>query len=209
MGSATPKQFLELAGVPILVRTLRNLLQVHTWQEVVLVLPSEHINGWEKMAEEWRMEAVVVVAGGASRFHSVYNGLQALKERNGTVSIHDGVRPFIDDGLLRRLLEKAKGEQEGVVPGIPLVDSLRKVEGETNVAVSRSDYVAVQTPQTFPTDQLINAYDKGYSEQFTDDASVYEAAGRKVHVVPGSIQNIKITHPSDLALGRFFLEHEA
>ncbi len=141
-----------------------------------------------------------VVAGGAERFHSVLAGLGTLPDA-GVVGIHDAVRPFPSVEVIRACYEAA-AERGGAVPVVPVKDSIRDVEAGP---LKRANLRAVQTPQCFDLALLKPAYSVPYREEFTDDASVFEAAGHAVELVPGNAHNIKVTTPEDLVIARAFL----
>jgi 2-C-methyl-D-erythritol 4-phosphate cytidylyltransferase len=139
------------------------------------------------------------VKGGETRYHSVRNGLYSISEAESLVAVHDGVRPFVSVDTIATTFKEAE-ERGAVVPVIDSVDSLRRMEGCQSVAVDRSLYKLVQTPQTFRYDILKRAYDLPYREIFTDDASVVEASGVEVKLVEGNRENIKITTNYDLKI---------
>lgn len=203
-GAATPKQFLPLGGRPVLMHTIERFAAIAT---VVLVLPQPLIGLWEEQCREHSFDADVrVVAGGESRFHSVANALAAIGDASddAIVLVHDGVRPLVS----RRLIDEAIAAAvrfAAVVPVVPLSDSIRRIDGDRTVAVERERYVAVQTPQAFRLDLLRTAYAVGFRPQFTDDASVVEAAGHPVATFPGEPTNIKITYPRDLIIAEALL----
>lgn len=204
MGGEVPKQFLPLGGKPVLMHTLERFLPLV--DEVVLVLPEEQIPYWEALCREYHFSHPVRLAlGGESRWHSVRSALSTLPEA-GWVAVHDGVRPLVST----RLIEACFAEAEAVgaaLPALPVTDSLRERDGaEKSFAVERSRFVAVQTPQVFALDRLQSAYRLPYSAAFTDDASVYEAAGYGApKLVAGERENIKLTTPLDLTLAELLL----
>lgn len=198
MGADRPKQFLELVGKPILRHTIERFLAFDPKVEIILVLPAAQKAWWRDYCRESGfLDRYTMVAGGITRFHSVQNALAYVKE--GVVAVHDGVRPLVSLPLLARLFEAAE-KFPGVIPAVPVVESMRRVEGEDSVPVSRDGMVLVQTPQLFDARLLKEAYRQPFMPAFTDDASVFEAAGGHVHIVPGDRVNIKITTPDDLAL---------
>ena len=115
------------------------------------------------------------------------------------MGIHDGVRPFVSPEVITACFEEAE-KKGAAIPVTPMIDSLRETNEEGSHPVDRSRYVAVQTPQVFCSDLLCKAYEQPFSSQFTDDASVVEAMGEKVHLVQGNHENIKITTPFDLTV---------
>jgi len=198
MGAEIPKQFLPLAGVPLLVRTVKAFVDFDASMKVVLVLPASFIELWSQMAaKHLPFVHCEVVPGGAERYFSVKNGLMALEGFDGIIGIHDGVRPLVSARLIDRCYAEAS-RSGAVIPVIPVVDSLREVTAEGSQHVDRSRFRAVQTPQCFQANLLRNAYEKPFSADFTDDASVVEADGRRVELIAGEHSNIKITTPEDL-----------
>ena len=197
MGAAVPKQFLCLRGVPILVHTVRKFLTVA--ERVVVVLPAEQRERWMQMCEEHNLTGTHdVCEGGATRFHSVQRGLAALGECD-IVAVHDGVRPLVSQGMIERGLACA-AEYGSAVPVVAAVDSFRmEQEGELR-CVDRSRLRAVQTPQIFEWSLLHRAYCCEADERFTDDATVVEALGTRLHYYEGERGNIKITTPEDLVI---------
>jgi 2-C-methyl-D-erythritol 4-phosphate cytidylyltransferase len=144
------------------------------------------------------------VTGGQTRFESVRNGLQAV-QTPALVAVHDGVRPLVSKETIARCFDAA-AEKQAVIPVIDLVDSLRQVTENGNQAVDRSAYKLVQTPQVFDAALLKKAYEQHFSDLFTDDASVVEALGAKIHLVEGNRENIKITTGFDLELAEVLLK---
>jgi len=144
------------------------------------------------------------VAGGAERFHSVRNGLAAVPASEGVVGIHDAVRPFVPADVVRRCFDEA-ARCGSAVPVVPLKDSIRALAGDASRAVPRDALRAVQTPQCFDLPRLRAAYDVAFDASFTDDASVWEAAGSAVQLVEGDPFNLKVTTPEDLIVARAFL----
>jgi 2-C-methyl-D-erythritol 4-phosphate cytidylyltransferase len=199
MGSATPKQFLELQGLPILMHTLNNFHQAVPEGELILALPEKEQHSWQSLCEKHHFQLPhQIVNGGESRFYSVQNALQKVHQK-GIVAIHDGVRPFISNRLITDCLLSAQ-EQGAAIPTIPVQDSIRQLKGTTSVIADRSQFVLVQTPQCFLSEIILKAYEQEFQNSFTDDASVVEQMGFSIHLVEGDKKNIKITTPSDLKL---------
>lgn len=197
MGADRPKQFLEIGGKPILRHTIERFLAFDPAFEVIVVLPSAQKEWWRDYCRQSGfLERYSIVSGGITRFHSVQNALRYVGNE-GLVAVHDGVRPLVSRPLLERIFAAAE-EAPAVIPAVPVVESVRKVEEEASVPVSRDGLVLVQTPQVFAAEVLRKAYDQPFSPSFTDDASVVEASGVRVHVVPGDRMNLKITTPEDL-----------
>lgn len=201
MGTAVAKQFLHLAGKPVLMHTL---LRFSHCDNIVLVLPDTQIEYWGELCRAHQFDVPhTIIAGGAERFYSVLNGLAALPD-DGLVAIHDGVRPCVTKGVIDSTFVKAEKYGNAVV-AVKSKDSIRKVTPKGSVAVNRSDYYMVQTPQTFSIELLKKAYCQPYHITFTDDASVFEAAGNIIQLVEGDYKNIKITTPEDLPLAALFI----
>ncbi|MBQ6037697.1 MAG: 2-C-methyl-D-erythritol 4-phosphate cytidylyltransferase [Bacteroidaceae bacterium] len=204
MGKDLPKQFLPIDGTPILMHTLQAFYDYDPSMTLIVVLPSDQQAYWSKLCGDYHFTIPhVVVRGGETRFHSVKNGLACINEE-GLVAVHDGVRPFVHCDTIDRCFAAAQ-ESGAAVPVVEVVDSLRKVEDEESKAVSRRDYRIVQTPQVFDISLLKEAYKQPYTVDFTDDASVVEAYGRKISLVEGNRENIKITSPFDLIIAEAFL----
>ncbi len=200
MGAQIPKQFIDLNGVPILVRTLNKFI-ASSANQLVLVLPENQLSNWQKIKEYIGFNApLTVVIGGNTRFESVKNALNALSDEEAIVAIHDGVRPFISTQQINRSFEEA--EMHGsAVNSIQLKDSIRLVINDSSQAKDRSQYRLTQTPQTFTLPKLKAAYQAIQNGAvFTDDASVWEHAGYPLHLIEGEELNFKITTPEDLRL---------
>lgn len=199
MKSNIPKQFLELNGKPILLRTIEAFYQYRNDIRIILVLPESQMNHWKKMIDVYDIKIKhELVKGGKSRFDSVRNGLASIKE-GGIVSIHDGVRPLVTQSIIGNGYGLA-AEKSNAITTVDLKDSIRKISNGANVSVDRSEYKIVQTPQTFDVELIQRAYQQPYQECFTDDASVLESLGEKIHLVSGEYDNIKITTPEDLII---------
>ncbi len=205
MGGEIPKQFIPVAGKPILMHTLEKFqrfgesLTGTGGLEIILVLPKEQQEYWAELCTKYSFKVShTVVNGGETRFHSVQNGLKAIPDDvDGVVGIHDGVRPFVSLDVIKRCYQEAR-MKKAVIPVMPVTDTLRDVTQGKNVY--RENYKIVQTPQTFDIQLLKAANQQPYSEAFTDDASVVEAIGQEVTMVEGNRENIKITTPFDLKI---------
>lgn len=204
MGGTTPKQFLMLANKPVLMHTLSKLYAFDPTAQFILTLPLEHISNWEELCNKHQFTiSHEVVAGGEERFHSVQNAL--LHAKGGEIAVHDGVRPFVSAKTLQNLFD-ALDQHAAVIPIVPVKDSMRKVNAEFNHAVNRLEYALVQTPQVFQAEVLKLAYQNPFSTLFTDDASVVEACGQDIHLVPGNEENIKLTNPIDLEFAEILMQ---
>ena len=209
MGSSIPKQFLLLDGKPILQHTLSVLDQCSIVNEIILVVSEKEIaNGWQQI-QDFYPKVTKVIVGGKERQDSVYNGLQNLDSKADIVVVHDGVRPFVSEELIRESVEAAR-DFGAAITAIPVSDTIKKVnkEGVVESTIDRSGLWRVQTPQTFQVSLLKEAFAKAQSDNFygTDEGSLIEYLGRDVKVVPGSELNIKITRSEDLVLGEKIAE---
>lgn len=205
MKAAVPKQFLLLNGKPILQRTIEQFLAVSPTPQIILVLPARDLLTWATLCEAHRFypasgssPSILPVTGGATRFQSVRNGLNAIHAADGLVAVHDGVRPFVSPAIIQDSYETA-ARTGSAVACVPVKDSVRVMgpDGRSQ-AVDRSQYRLVQTPQTFRLNLFRQAFTVDEHPFFTDCASVMEYAGFPVTLIDGSYANIKITTPEDL-----------
>lgn len=200
MGKDLPKQFLLLGGKPVLMRTLERFAAYDPSLSLILVLPEAHREYWLSLCNEYDFALPHRIApGGETRFHSVKNGL-ALVDEDGWVAVHDGVRPFVSCEVIGACFEQA-AISGAAIPVLPVIETLREIEGTTSRTVDRNRYCTVQTPQVFAASLLKEAYGQSYTDAFTDDASVLESLGHPVTLVTGNRENIKITTPFDLQIG--------
>ena len=176
MGGDIPKQFIPIAGKPVLMRTIERFREYSPDLQIILVLPKAQQDYWHQLCEEYHFGIKLQIAdGGETRFHSVQNGLRLIPDdEQGIVGVHDGVRPFVSVEVIKRCYETAR-KAKAVIPVVPVVETLRHLSGDKGYNVLRSDYRLVQTPQTFDIQLLKAANQQPYTEQFTDDASVVEA----------------------------------
>lgn len=207
MGGALPKQFMMLEQQPILARSINRIHEALPKAEIVVVLPAEHVELWRNMAARFDVARHKIAIGGKERFHSVKSGLAALSEGVRTIAVHDAVRPLASKKLIIRLV-LATEKHDAVIPVVAPTDSYRLVEGEDSKIIDRSALRMVQTPQLFRAEALRKAYEQEFSESFTDDASVVEAAGYKVALEEGERENFKITTPLDITLARAIITAE-
>ena len=208
MGGPQPKQFLELAGRPVLMHTLEAFDRWDASARLIVVLPEDQIDTWKRLCEAHAFDrAHRVVAGGETRFHSVRNGLGAVAS-DGLIAVHDGVRPLVAPSVIAACFAAA-ADGGAAVPVVPVVESVREVDADGGSRpVDRTRLRVVQTPQVFRADVLRAAYRLPYDPRFTDDASVVEASGVAVRLVPGNRENIKLTTPMDLLLAEQLMRRE-
>jgi 2-C-methyl-D-erythritol 4-phosphate cytidylyltransferase len=199
MGSALPKQFMLLERKPVFIHAIESFVKAYPSINVILVLPDSYIEHAKQCLNDFQLTSrdVKIVPGGITRFESVKNGLM-LVPNNQIVFIHDAVRCLVSVKLIARCAEICIKEGSAI-PVLPLKDSIREVLSDgSSRPLDRSAIRIVQTPQTFLSDDLKEAFKLDYQESFTDEATVMEAAGFKVNLVEGEEDNIKITYPADI-----------
>lgn len=204
MGADTPKQFLELAGKPVLMHTIERFRQFSESIEIITVLPENQLRFWADLQKRYSFDIPhTLVKGGSHRFDSVKRGLEFV-ESPGLVAIHDGVRPLIKVETIKRCFDAAE-KYGNAIPVVSPADSLRLITDHTNEPVNRLNVKQVQTPQVFDSALIKKAYKQQYDPSFTDDATVLEKTGVKIHTVDGNRENIKITNPEDLFIAQTLL----
>lgn len=205
MQSDMPKQFMLLKGRPVLMHTIEAFYDSDLKPEIIVVLNVDFHQYWEQLCEEYKFTIPhQLIKGGHHRFHSVKNGLKAVKG-TAIVAIHDAVRPLVSRDLIKVSYQQA--EQNGnAVTAVKSLDSVRQSTGDGTVHLNREDIYLIQTPQTFRTDILNKAYKQDYRNEFTDDASVVERSGVSIHLVKGDNRNLKITFPEDILLAELYLD---
>jgi len=205
MENTLPKQFMELEGMPMIMRSARTFAETYPDIRLILILPAGQLALWEELVYRYRFTHLVeLVAGGYTRFHSVQNGV-ALVRRDEVVAVHDAARPVISRELIRRCFELAE-EKGSAVPVMAPVDSIREITADGHIPVNRENYRLVQTPQVFRGDFLIEAYDTEYQPFYTDDAVVVEEAGFAIFLTTGERTNIKVTYPEDFRLAAWMIK---
>ena len=211
-GAQLPKQFLELAGKPILMHSIEVFGKNGDGSfDVIVTLPEGQMALWQQLCEKYAFDVPHrVVAGGETRWHSVKNALDSIVDIAGVdvIAVHDGVRPLATAELIGRTIEAARRDG-AAIPVVMLNDSVRQVTGDASHALDRSTLRAVQTPQAFDARLLMDAYSLPYQPTFTDDASVVEQFGHPVTLVEGDPNNLKITRPMDLAVAEYLLNQDA
>jgi 2-C-methyl-D-erythritol 4-phosphate cytidylyltransferase len=204
MGGPLPKQFIEIAGFPVLYHTLKKFLDAEKDMNIVIAVHPGWTNELDGIIKKYFIEAnIQVVEGGETRFHSVKNALEKIKG-DGIVLIHDAARPCVSVETITRCIVQTQ-KHGSAIPVIPVMESLRKINGRKSSAVDREDYRIVQTPQCFKIKEIKKAFDVKYRASFTDDATVFEKAGYKLHLVDGNPENIKLTVPADLNYAEYLL----
>jgi 2-C-methyl-D-erythritol 4-phosphate cytidylyltransferase len=207
MNTTIPKQFVEINERPVLMHTFDVFFKFDPKLKFILVLPKDQIKLWKSLCDKHQFKIEYEIAfGGETRFHSVKIGLDLISE-DGIVFIHDGVRPLVSAQTLQNCFETA-AVKGNALPVIPVSESVRFADGLGNQPLDRAKYFLVQTPQTFQTKLIQKAYLEAKSDLFTDDATVLESMGERIHLVEGNRENIKITYPEDLVFAKSFLPRQ-
>lgn len=215
-GAQVPKQYAEIAGVPLIVHTLRKFDPEHGKHAVsgiIIPVPSGDIDYVkEEIIAGYGIKGVIaVLEGGRERQDSVRAGLDAVPADTDIVAVHDAVRPFVSAEMIREVLNEAALSSAAIL-GVPVKDTVKRVDGKGCVTgtVDRKDLWLTQTPQAFRREIILKAYNRAYEDGFyaTDDASLVERIGVKVKMVLGSYENIKLTTAEDFQFARFLMERE-
>jgi 2-C-methyl-D-erythritol 4-phosphate cytidylyltransferase len=218
MGAETPKQFLELDGVPLVIFSLRRLAACPEISEfLIATLAEEEAALSERITKEKIGRPVRVVRGGVTRQESVGNALAQIGSDVEIVLVHDAVRPLVTREQIERAIAAAR-EHGAAIVGIPALDTVKEVKRTSQpgdvalitATVPRERIVLAQTPQVFRAQLLRDAYAKATRDGITasDEAGLVENLGHDVYVVAGSPRNLKITRPGDMELARFYLAEE-
>lgn len=207
IGGDIKKQFLELDGVPVILRTLHVFTALPEVRNIVLVVPVDELDNAIALLNRHKMSRVICVAGGVRRQDSVFNGLTAVPDAS-YVLIHDGVRPFVTATTLQRLLSESK-LHDAVICAVPVTDTIKEVDANGKViqTIPRSALRAVQTPQIFRYATLKAIMEECVAYDVTDEAAFFELKGLPVYCIMGEADNIKITIPQDLQRAHDILRH--
>ncbi len=202
------KMLASIMGKTLLSHTLDKFESIDKIDEIILLIrPQDRKEIEKKIIEKNNYSKIKsIVFGGVTRQESVYNGLMAIEDSDAIVLIHDGARPFIDIKIIDELL-KGLDDFDGIIPAIPIVDTVKKLFPDKMMVektVDRNEFWKAQTPQVFRIDKIKNYYKKAMKEniQFTDDSALLEYYGGRIAVIRGSENNIKITNKVDLLLAR-------
>jgi len=212
MENPLPKQFIELKGLPILMHSISAFYQNADSINIILVLSKAHQDIWEGLCIKYNFNIpYTLVYGGNSRFESVRNGLNFIVDNDkhldkSLIAVHDGVRPLISQSLINQAYLAAQNKGSAV-PAIKSRDSIRIIDKDRYTrSIDRDSILLIQTPQVFKATLLSKAYQQGFEDSFTDDASVIEKSGYPVHIIEGNIRNIKITYPTDLTIAEMWMD---
>jgi 2-C-methyl-D-erythritol 4-phosphate cytidylyltransferase len=205
MGTDIPKQFLLLQNKTILWHSINAFLQAFNSINIIVVLPKEHIEKGEEIKNSFNQfsNSIQLTIGGATRFHSVQNGLK-LVQKESVVFVHDAVRCLLTKQLIERCFQQTL-LQGSAIPCITATDSIRITNNNIHKVVDRNSIKLIQTPQTFLSSIILPAFQQDYNETFTDEATVVEAFGKQVFLIEGETNNLKITKPIDLIVAENLL----
>jgi len=204
--SNIPKQFLELAGKPVLMRTIEVFYDYDASLEIIITLPETQIKYWFDLCKKYNFHIEhSVIKGGKTRFHSVKNALDTISVSENLVGIHDGVRPLVSKETIDRCFKKA-AETGNAIPAIAPVESVRQISNMDNKIIPRDSIRLIQTPQVFRINLIKKAFEQEYQDIFTDDASVLDAMGEQIYLEEGNRENIKITNKIDLLIAETLLK---
>jgi 2-C-methyl-D-erythritol 4-phosphate cytidylyltransferase len=203
MQQALPKQFLPIHGKELFIYTLEAFLSAIPDVEIILVLPLSHMQmAKEILGKHSLLHKVELIEGGETRFNSVKNGLQKIKDP-GVVMVHDAVRCMVTPAFLKRCLDACL-EYGSSVPVMMSKDSVRIKDGKSYKVVDRETIFSIQTPQSFLSHIILPAFEIDYEAAFTDEATVVEKNGFDIHFIEGEDANLKITRPADLIFATHF-----
>lgn len=199
------KQFIKLNKKEIIAYTIEKFYNHNNIDDIVIVVREEEAEFFKKeVLEKYNFKNIKIAFGGKERQDSVYNGIKMLDINCKNVLVHDGARPFVTKEIISDSINKVK-EYNAVVVGVPVKDTIKVIDKDNNIVdtPNRSTLWAVQTPQTFDYNILLNAYEDAFNSDFygTDDAMLVERIGYKIKMIEGSYNNIKVTTPEDINMG--------
>lgn len=203
MGANIPKQFMLLNERPLLMYTIQKFYEFDPNCQLILTLPEDWMSYWEELLQEYDFRIPHrIISGGKERYDSIKNALEFC---NGDyILVHDGVRPLVSLETIQNCIDGLM-VHKAVIPVLPVKESLRKIEGDGTKAVNRDAYIIVQTPQCFESGVLRTAYQQDFHAGITDDATLVEQLGQRVHTVEGNEENIKVTTKADLIFSELML----
>lgn len=211
MGTAQRKQYMDLSGTPILIHSLKPFDQCPLIDQIIVVIPNGEIEFCQKQIVDPAdlKTPTLLVPGGKRRQDSVFNGINAVKDNEGIVLIHDGARPLISTEMIEACIQGAH-KWGACIPAIAPVDTPKQVDSEGRIVqtISRDSLRFAQTPQAFQLPIIQKAHRQSIDNGWvaTDDASLVELMGQEVHIIEGQRENLKITTPEDLLLAEIFLK---
>ncbi len=200
MGREIPKQFIPVGDRPLLMHAILAFEAFDPELKKIVALPRDHIDFWKSLCQQFQFTtAHEIVPGGETRFESVKNACNIIQEDQGLTAVHDGVRPFPPAPMIRRIFDAAQ-VHKAAIPCLSTPDSIRITDNNGSTVAPRDQIKRIQTPQVFHTRLIKKAYLQPWQRSFTDDASVVEKMGIKIHLVPGDEENLKVTTPLDLKI---------
>jgi 2-C-methyl-D-erythritol 4-phosphate cytidylyltransferase len=207
------KQFIELSGVPIAIRSCMVFGALDLVEEIILVTHPDNIGAAQKLVKEYKLEKVKkVIGGGEERQDSVYKGLQEVSKDCEYVMVHDGARPLVSGEIVANVVAELKSS-EAVVVGVPVPDTIKEIKQDSVISktLDRKYIWSAQTPQAFKFSLITKAYEKAKADglKATDDSFLVERFGKKVKMIAGSYDNIKITTPNDLVIAESIIRRRA
>ena len=209
MRAGLPKQFIKLAGKPVMLHTLQTFYEFDRELKIIVVLNADYFEMWNSVCEEYSCTVThKIIKGGETRFDSVKNGLRAIDKNIGIVAIHDAVRPLVDFETISRCFSGAM-KFGNALPAVSPGESVRMSCAEGNKPLKRNNIYLVQTPQVFSVARIKEAYAQPYKPDFTDDATVFETLGEKINIVEGDVLNIKLTTSIDLQFAETVLKQRS
>ena len=204
MNAELPKQFLLLAGKPVLMHSIEKFYACEA--AVIIVLHQNYVEQWKQLCTAFNFKTDhQIINGGATRSQSVANGLQLATDKNAVVAIHDAARPMVSVALINLLFAEAENKGNAI-PVLKMAESIRRLTANGNEIANRDELVMVQTPQCFQLDQLLAAYEQQQGQSFTDDASLFESCGHRINLIEGERNNFKITVADDLAVAEALIK---
>jgi 2-C-methyl-D-erythritol 4-phosphate cytidylyltransferase len=205
MKGEVPKQFMLLNGKPVILYSIEAFYAFDPLGQIILVIHPDYLALWKTLTLEHKISIPFrVVEGGGTRFDSVKNGLKLIEE-DGLVAVHDAARPVINSRFIGDLFAEAS-TSGSAIPVVPLNDTIRVIDGDASHQLDRTFLRSVQTPQVFRVSELQRAYTQPYQTGFTDDGSVMEASGFRIHLAAGNQGNIKITHLQDISVAEVLIK---
>lgn len=208
MRNETPKQFMEINRVPVIVLCLNKFLKYKSAINIIIAVhPAYKKELMVICKKHFPKKQFQITTGGDTRYQSVKNALALIPEGNGVVAIHDAARPFVAIDVIKNCFSVA-AKKGNAIPSITLFESVRKASEKKNKAVDRNKFKIIQTPQCFNIKLIKKAFTNDYSPAFTDDATVLESIGEKINLVQGNYENIKITNPNDMIIAKAYVSHD-
>ena len=204
------KLLITVGGIPVLARTLKAFQQCDAVSNIILVAAKDTVLEYQKLCDNYMISKVTdIVEGGSNRQESVLNGIKQLKSDDELVLIHDAARPMVNQEIITRVID-GLNEFNAVIPVVKVKDTIKQIDSNGVVVktVNRENLVQVQTPQGVKVKEYLCAIEGKDLNNFTDDASIFEAVDEMVLTVEGDYKNIKITTPEDVLVAEAFLKED-